>query len=100
MVRGLALRSLCNLRLITILEYVEAPLQKCLKDPSAYVRKTSVMGVLKVRNSTLDILCFHIRAIEVLFLHLIGYADYTVYIINYMYHFTCFYQSMIMTWTL
>jgi AP-4 complex subunit beta-1 len=53
MVRGLALRSLCNLRLITILEYVEAPLQKCLKDPSAYVRKTSVMGVLKVRNTAI-----------------------------------------------
>lgn len=48
MVRGLALRSLCNLRLITILEYVESPLQKCLSDGSAYVRKTAVMGVLKV----------------------------------------------------
>lgn len=54
MVRGLALRSLCNLRLITILEYVEAPLQKCLGDGSAYVRKTAVMGVLKV---TVDSWC-------------------------------------------
>ena len=51
MVRGLALRSLCNLRLVSILEYVEAPLQKCLGDVSAYVRKTAVMGVLKVRPS-------------------------------------------------
>ena len=50
MVRGLALRSLCNLRLITILEYVEAPLQKCLSDSSAYVRKTAVMGVLKLHH--------------------------------------------------
>ena len=53
MVRGLALRSLCNLRLLSILEYVEAPLQKCLTDPSAYVRKTSVMGVLKVINNSI-----------------------------------------------
>ena len=52
MVRGLALRSLCNLRLVSILEYVEAPLQKCLGDVSAYVRKTAVMGVLKVTSFT------------------------------------------------
>ena len=54
MVRGLALRSLCNLRLITIFEYVQAPLQKCLGDPSAYVRKTAVMGVLKVITIFVD----------------------------------------------
>ena len=54
MVRGLALRSLCNLRLITIFEYVQAPLQKCLGDPSAYVRKTAVMGVLKVITILVD----------------------------------------------
>ena len=58
MVRGLALRSLCNLRLITILEYVEAPLQKCLSDSSAYVRKTAVIGVLKVSNEGLDLFFF------------------------------------------
>ena len=48
MVRGLALRSLCSLRLDSILEYVEGPLEKSLVDLSAYVRKTGVMGVLKV----------------------------------------------------
>ena len=48
MVRGLALRSLCSLRLDTILEYVEGPLEKSLVDLSAYVRKTGVMGVLKI----------------------------------------------------
>jgi AP-4 complex subunit beta-1 len=47
-VRGLALRSLCSLRLESILEYIEQPLQKALRDISAYVRKTGVMGVLKV----------------------------------------------------
>jgi AP-4 complex subunit beta-1 len=48
MVRGLALRSLCGLRLESILEYVEKPLQKGLNDISAYVRKTAILGVLKV----------------------------------------------------
>ena len=50
MVRGLALRSLCNLRLESILEYVQVPLSKCLKDLSAYVRKTAVMGILKLHH--------------------------------------------------
>lgn len=48
MVRGLALRSLCSLRLESTLEYVAQPLQKSLRDLSAYVRKTGVMGILKV----------------------------------------------------
>ena len=48
LVRGLALRSLCSLRLESILEYVEKPLKKGLNDISAYVRKTAILGVLKV----------------------------------------------------
>lgn len=48
MVRGLALRSLTSLRLESIIEYCEQPLEKALTDLSAYVRKTGVMGVLKV----------------------------------------------------
>ncbi len=48
MVRGLALRSLCNLRIQSILEYVQQPLNKGLGDLSAYVRRAAVMGVLKV----------------------------------------------------
>jgi vesicle coat complex subunit len=48
LVRGSALRSLCSLRLESILEYVEQPLKKSLTDLSAYVRKTGVMGILKV----------------------------------------------------
>lgn len=50
MVRGLALRSLCSLRLESILEYVDKPLSTCLGDISAYVRKTAVLGVLKIYN--------------------------------------------------
>lgn len=48
LVRGLALRSLCGLQLESILEYVDRPLQKCLTDVSGYVRKTAVLGVLKI----------------------------------------------------
>ena len=50
MVRGLALRSLCSLRLPSMLEYVQQPVRKGLSDISAYVRKTAVMGVLKLHN--------------------------------------------------
>lgn len=55
MVRGLALRSLCSLRLDSILEYIELPLQKSLVDVSAYVRKTAVMAVLKVNQLSPDL---------------------------------------------
>lgn len=48
MVRGLALRSLCGLRLDSIVEYIQDPLQMSLTDTSSYVRKTGVMGILKV----------------------------------------------------
>lgn len=48
MVRGLALRSLTGLRLISILEYVMSPLKAGLTDSSGYVRQTAVIGVLKV----------------------------------------------------
>jgi AP-4 complex subunit beta-1 len=50
-VRGLALRSICSLRLESILEYIQLPLHKSLTDISAYVRKTGVMGILKVTLS-------------------------------------------------
>jgi AP-4 complex subunit beta-1 len=47
-VRGLALRSMCSLRLPSILEYLREPLQAGLADRSAYVRKTAVMGIVKI----------------------------------------------------
>lgn len=50
MVRGLALRSLCSLRLPSMSEYMVDPIRKSLADPNAYVRKTAVMGVLKLFN--------------------------------------------------
>lgn len=48
MVRGLALRSLCGLQLESVLEYVMQPLSAALKDSSAYVRRTGVLGYLKI----------------------------------------------------
>ena len=48
MVRGLAIRSLTSLRLPTVIEYVTEPVRKGLRDHSPYVRKTAVMGVLKI----------------------------------------------------
>ena len=48
MVRGLALRALCSLRLPEMVEYIAEPLRRSLTDPHAYVRKTGVMGCLKL----------------------------------------------------
>lgn len=48
MVRGLALRSLCSLRVDNITEYVIQPIRKGLGDASPYVRKTAVVGIAKL----------------------------------------------------
>jgi len=45
MIRGLALRSLCSLKLPTIVEYVVPLLRSGIKDPSSYVRKTAAVGL-------------------------------------------------------
>ncbi|KAG2490400.1 hypothetical protein HYH03_011200 [Edaphochlamys debaryana] len=50
MIRGLALRSLCSLRVTNFLEYVVAPINTGLSDRHPYVRRTAVMGVLKVHH--------------------------------------------------
>lgn len=48
MIRGLALRSMCSLRVPDLLEYLREPLMAGLHDRSPYVRRTAVMGCLKV----------------------------------------------------
>ncbi|XP_073007246.1 beta-adaptin-like protein A [Typha latifolia] len=48
MIRGLALRSLCSLRVPNLVEYLVAPLGSGLKDGSAYVRMVAALGVLKL----------------------------------------------------
>jgi vesicle coat complex subunit len=49
-VRGLALRSLCSLRVANFLEYVMQPINTGLEDRHPYVRRTAVLGVLKVQH--------------------------------------------------
>ncbi len=48
MIRGLALRSLCLLRVPNLVEYLVGPLGAGLKDLNSYVRIVAVMGVLKL----------------------------------------------------
>mmetsp|Transcript_122521 Transcript_122521/g.357768 ORF Transcript_122521/g.357768 Transcript_122521/m.357768 type:complete len:838 (-) Transcript_122521:218-2731(-) len=48
MIRGLALRSLCSLNLLNMVEYLQPAVQRALEDINGYVRKTAVIGVLKV----------------------------------------------------
>ena len=48
MVRGLALRALCGLNIPEMVEYISEPLRRSLTDGHAYVRKTGVMGILKL----------------------------------------------------
>lgn len=48
MIRGLALRSLCGLRVKNLVEYLVGPIRQGLKDKSPYVRMTASIGVLKL----------------------------------------------------
>ncbi|EDQ89747.1 uncharacterized protein MONBRDRAFT_16817 [Monosiga brevicollis MX1] len=48
MIRGLALRSMCGLRVPNLVEYVLVPLKDGLADKSPYVRQTAVMGCVKL----------------------------------------------------
>ncbi|NP_001311011.1 Beta-adaptin-like protein A-like [Zea mays] len=47
-IRGLALRSLCSLRVPNLVEYLVTPLTTGLKDPSAYVRMIAAVGAAKL----------------------------------------------------
>ncbi|XP_043723836.1 beta-adaptin-like protein A [Telopea speciosissima] len=48
MIRGLALRSLCSLRVANLVEYLVGPLGLGLKDNNSYVRTVATIGVLKL----------------------------------------------------
>ncbi|GAB4837274.1 hypothetical protein Ancab_002176 [Ancistrocladus abbreviatus] len=48
MIRGLALRSLCSLRVANLVEYLVGPLGSGLRDGSSYVRMVAAIGVLKL----------------------------------------------------
>lgn len=47
-VRALAVRTMCRIRLESVAEYMVIPLRKCLSDQDAYVRKTAAFGVAKL----------------------------------------------------
>ena len=47
-VRGLALRSLCSLRVESIFEYLHGAIADGLNDPDPYVRRTAILGALKL----------------------------------------------------
>jgi AP-4 complex subunit beta-1 len=49
-IRGLALRSMCSLRLVNLVEYIQRPLVAGLDDRSSYVRKTAVIGCVKMHH--------------------------------------------------
>ena len=49
-IRALALRSLANLRVLSLAEYVADALRRGLQDAHPYARKTAVMGVLKLHD--------------------------------------------------
>uniref|UniRef100_A0A3Q4BPS6 Beta-adaptin appendage C-terminal subdomain domain-containing protein n=1 Tax=Mola mola TaxID=94237 RepID=A0A3Q4BPS6_MOLML len=50
MVRSLALRNMTNLRLPSLVEYVEQPLTAGLRDRAACVRRVAVLGLAKLHN--------------------------------------------------
>ncbi|XP_007169424.1 AP-4 complex subunit beta-1 isoform X1 [Balaenoptera acutorostrata] len=50
MVRGLALRSMCSLRLPGVQEYIQQPVLNGLQDKASYVRRVAVLGCAKMHT--------------------------------------------------
>ncbi|XP_033629780.1 AP-4 complex subunit beta-1-like isoform X3 [Asterias rubens] len=59
MIRGLALKTLCSLRLPELIEYTKQPLLAGLRDKSAYVRRAAVLGCLKINNISPQFIADH-----------------------------------------
>uniref|UniRef100_A0A8C5L1S3 AP complex subunit beta n=1 Tax=Jaculus jaculus TaxID=51337 RepID=A0A8C5L1S3_JACJA len=49
-VRGLALRSMCSLRMPGVQEYIQQPVLNGLRDKASYVRRVAVLGCAKMHN--------------------------------------------------
>ena len=47
-IRGLALRGLCSLKFEGVLEYMQQGIDIGLQDPDPYVKKTAIIGVIKM----------------------------------------------------
>ncbi|XP_063065207.1 AP-4 complex subunit beta-1 [Engraulis encrasicolus] len=50
MVRGLALRNMCNFRMPGMTEYIHQPILTGLKDKACYVRRVAVLGCAKMHS--------------------------------------------------
>ncbi|KAL2103781.1 hypothetical protein ACEWY4_000649 [Coilia grayii] len=50
MVRGLALRNMCNFRMPGMTEYIHQPILMGLKDKASYVRRVAVLGCAKMHS--------------------------------------------------
>ena len=48
LVRALAVRTMCRIKLESVAEYMIVPLKECLRDSEPYVRKTAALGVAKL----------------------------------------------------
>nr|XP_055043586.1 AP-4 complex subunit beta-1 isoform X2 [Misgurnus anguillicaudatus]XP_055043587.1 AP-4 complex subunit beta-1 isoform X2 [Misgurnus anguillicaudatus] len=55
MVRGLALRNMCNFRMPGITEYIDQPIVAGLRDKASYVRRVAVLGCAKLYSLQPDI---------------------------------------------
>jgi AP-4 complex subunit beta-1 len=49
-IRGLALRNLCSLRFAGSEEYIQTAIQDGIKDTDPYVRKTAIIGLIKLHK--------------------------------------------------
>ncbi|XP_030625094.1 AP-4 complex subunit beta-1 [Chanos chanos] len=50
MIRGLALRNMCNFRMPGITEYIQQPILTGLRDKASYVRRVAVLGCAKMHG--------------------------------------------------
>ena len=49
-IRGLALRNICSLRFAGAEEYIQTAIQEGIKDLDSYVRKTAIIGLIKLHK--------------------------------------------------
>ncbi|CAG9316259.1 unnamed protein product [Blepharisma stoltei] len=53
-IRGLALRTLCSLRFPGAVEYIQGAITEGLGDPDPYVRRTAIIGLIKLHRHSKD----------------------------------------------
>ena len=54
-IRGLALRNLCSLRFSGVFEYIQPAISETINDPDPYVRRTAIIGLIKLYHSAKDL---------------------------------------------